>query len=294
VRTKILLDTDIDILGDIDDALCLGYLLRQPACDLVGITTVSWDTEQRARVASAMCRAAAQDIPIVPGARVPLVAPLPQVAGGDGVDEDLALARWPHAQSFPRGQAVEFMRRTIHDNPGEIVLLAIGPLTNLALLFAIDPEVPALLRSLVLMGGRFSNDDRSEWNATFDPHATAMVYRARVRVHRSIGLDVTEAITLDSVGIRGRIELDASDPLRDWIAVWLQHRPTITFHDPLTAVTVFDATVCRFETGRVEVEYTDRHQSGVTRWHPGDPSKRHQVAVDVDRERFLQYYFGVI
>lgn len=175
---KILLDTDIDILGDIDDALCLAYLLRQPECELVGITTVSYDTQARAMVASAMCKAAGKQVPILPGAAAPLLQSLPEVTVGDTSDEDAAIRRWPHEQAFPRGQAVELMRRAIHDNPSEIVLLAVGPFTNIALLFAVDPEVPALLRGLVLMGGLFGRGDRAEWNARFDPHATAMIYRA--------------------------------------------------------------------------------------------------------------------
>ena len=62
---KILLDTDIG--GDIDDAICLAYLLREPKCELIGITTVCGEPEKRAAVADAICRAAAKRIPIVAG-----------------------------------------------------------------------------------------------------------------------------------------------------------------------------------------------------------------------------------
>ena len=291
--TKILLDTDIDILGDIDDALCLAYLLRQPECELVGITTVSYDTQARAMVASAMCKAAGKQVPILPGAATPLLQPLPEVTGGDTSDEAPALRHWPHEQDFPLGQAVEFMRRTIHDNPGEIILLAVGPFTNIALLFAVDPEVPVLLRGLVLMGGLFGRYDRAEWNARFDPHATAIIYRAPVRVHRSIGLDVTEAIRLDEAGVRARLALNGSEPLRDWLEVWFRHRPSITFHDPLAAASIFDEGFCRFDAGSVEVEVIDPEQIGRTRWRPGGGG-RHQVALGVDQERFLRHYFGVL
>lgn len=70
---KILLDTDIG--SDIDDALCLAYLLAQPRCQLLGITTVSGQVEERARLASALCRHAGMDIPIFPGAEAPLWGP---------------------------------------------------------------------------------------------------------------------------------------------------------------------------------------------------------------------------
>jgi inosine-uridine nucleoside N-ribohydrolase len=241
-----------------------------------------------------MCQAAGKSVPILPGAEVPLLASLPEVTVEGQEDEEAALQRWPHEQVFPRGQAVEFMRQTIRNNPGEVVLLAIGPFTNIALLFAIDPEVPALLRGLVLMGGLFGQTDRVEWNARFDPHATAMVYSAPVPLHRSIGLDVTERIRLDEARVRARLDLDGSDPIRDWLEVWFRHRSAITFHDPLTAAAVFDEGICRFVSGLVEVEVTDPEQIGLTRWRPGGRGSRHEVALRVDQDRFLEHYFGLL
>ena len=74
--TKVLLDTDIG--SDIDDAVCLAYLLAQPACDLLGITTVSGEADKRAMMASALCRVAGVEIPIFPGAEEPLLVPQKQ------------------------------------------------------------------------------------------------------------------------------------------------------------------------------------------------------------------------
>jgi purine nucleosidase len=299
--TKILLDTDIDILGDIDDALCLAYLLAQPACELIGITTVSYDTERRAMVASALCKAARKEIPILPGASVPLLAPLPRIEGIDtSPAEEAALRRWEHESPFPRSQAIDFMRRAIHDNPGEVTLLAIGPLTNVALLFAVDPETPALLRSLVMMGGAFTaqgannvGSKRAEWNAGFDPHATAMVYRAPVKRHRSVGLDVTEQIKLDEAGFRQRFSAAQDHPLHEFVDLWFRHRPAITFHDPLAAATIFDDRICRFAHGSVKVDLDGAASPGTTIWTAGGDETRHEVAVAVDRERFLDHYFEI-
>lgn len=186
---KVLLDTDIG--SDIDDAVCLAYLLANPECNLLGITTVSGEADARARMASALCKVAGKDIPIYPGREAPLLIPQKQTHA----TQASALERWPHKTKFPRGQAVEFLRQTIRANPGEVVLLAIGPFTNVAALFAADEEIPSLLKSLVLMGGvfthRLANVGPLEWNALLDPAATAIVYRTRPPVHRSIGLDVT-------------------------------------------------------------------------------------------------------
>ncbi len=81
---KILLDTDIG--GDIDDAMCLAYLLREPRCRLLGVTTVCGEPEKRAAVADAICRAAGREVPVVAGADETLqpvpVYPTPEGAGG--------------------------------------------------------------------------------------------------------------------------------------------------------------------------------------------------------------------
>ena len=68
--TKILLDTDIGT--DVDDAVCLAYLLSHPDCELLGITTVTGEAEKRASLASVLCQVAGRDIPIYPGAELPL------------------------------------------------------------------------------------------------------------------------------------------------------------------------------------------------------------------------------
>lgn len=300
MSTKIILDTDIDILGDIDDAACLAYLLSQPACEILGITTVSFDTEQRAMVASAMCKAAGRDVPIFPGAAAPLLRPLPVVTGVDADQESVILDRWQHERTFPRGQAVEFMRQTIRAHPGEVTLLAVGPLTNVALLFTVDPEIPHLLEGLVLMCGRFTHSvgrsgplNPSEWNAAFDPHATAIVYRSPVRLHRSVGLDVTEELTLDGAQFQARFRPGRAHPLQDFAAAWFHGRETITFHDPLAAAVIFDDQICRFERGAVEVELVSDKTPGTTYWNGAREEASHEVALEVDGERFFAHYFDV-
>ncbi|MCC7264638.1 MAG: nucleoside hydrolase [Candidatus Latescibacteria bacterium] len=286
---KIILDTDIG--SDIDDAVCLAYLLAQPRCQLLGITTVSGQVEERARLASALCRHAGQEIPIFPGAEAPLLGPQRQPKA----PQAQALSRWPHQQQFPPGQAVEFLRQTIRANPGEVTLLAIGPLTNLALLFAADPEIPRLLKGLVLMCGVFAlrRAPLVEWNAGCDPHAAAMVYRAPVALHRSIGLDVTMQVQLETTQVRQRFQIAPLQPVLDFAEVWFGHSSAITFHDPLAALTLFDEEVCGFAPGRVEVELGGERLAGLTHWTPGAQPPLHEVAPSVDAGRFFSQYFSV-
>lgn len=288
---KVLLDTDIGT--DIDDAVCLAYLLANPDCDLLGITTVSGEADQRAMMASVLCKIAGKDIPIYPGVEVPLIIPQRQTHA----QQAAALPRWEHRQQFPKGEAVEFLRHTIRQHPGEITLLTIGPLTNIALLFASDPEIPALLKGLVLMCGMFTDRKRGfrqpEWNALLDPHATTMVYRANPPLHRSIGLDVTTQVTMPANEVRNRFTAPLLRPVLDFAEIWFKERPVITFHDPLAAVTLFDESVCTYEKGSVEIELAAGNNQGCTLWTSGDESPRHEVAMTVDANRFFERYFGV-
>lgn len=291
--TKIILDTDIG--SDIDDAVCLAYLLAHPECELLGITTVTGEVEKRAMLASALCKVAGRpEVPIFPGADLPLLIGQRQPKA----QQAAALDQWDHDTQFLKDQSIDFLRDTIHKFPGEVTLLTIGPLTNIGLLFKVDPEIPSLLKSLVLMCGVFTdrstNYGRTEWNAMLDPHATAIVYRAPVRVHRSIGLDVTCQVTMDAVEVRQKFQTRLLRPVLDFAEVWFQQANKITFHDPLAATTIFDDSICVFERGGVDIELCDQELLGQTRWQPGAASATHEVALEVKPERFFDHYFSIV
>lgn len=286
---KVILDTDIG--SDIDDAVCLAYLLAQPECELLGITTVTGEPGERAKLASVLCKAAGKRVPIYPGADLPLLIPPRQPK----CHQATALSRWEHDAAFPEGEAVEFMRHTIRAHPGEVTLLAIGPMTNLALLFAVDPQIPRLLKGLVMMIGWFwdqpTAQDNGEWNSILDPHASAMVFRAPVPLHRSVGLDVTRQVTMDADQVRQRFQRGLLRPVLDFAEVWFEGSERITFHDPLAATTLFDDQICSFQRGQVQVELDDPKIVGRTHWQPSDGP--HQVATSVAPARFFEHYFSV-
>lgn len=288
---KVLLDTDIG--SDIDDAVCLAYLLAQPDCELLGITTVSGEPVQRAMMASAQCKIAGKEIPIYPGIEAPLkIAPkqpkCPQAA---------ALRNWEHKTEFPQNAAIDFLRQMIRAHPGEITLLTIGPLTNIAELFTVDPEIPSLLKELVLMGGVFmqaGHDGKPlEWNIICDPHAADVVYRTRAPLHRSIGLDVTLQVKMDKREARQRFQTRLLRPVLDFAEVWFEQRPVITFHDPLAAATLFDDKLCKYVNGAITVELAEGELLGQTHWEPYAANGHHEIAVTVDAPRFFEHYFGV-
>lgn len=289
MATKVLLDTDIG--SDIDDAVCLAYLLAHPDCDLLGVTTVSGQGARRAMLASALCRHAGRDVPIRVGAEQPLLIPQqqPEAPQADGLD------RWPHDTELPAEPAVELLRRTIRSHPGEVVLLTIGGLTNVALLFAIDPEIPSLLRALVSMAGCYGGEpwDGREWNVLQDPHAAAMVYRSRPPVHRSVGLEITTQVSMDAGAVRQRFSTGLLRPVLDFAEVWFREKDHITFHDPLAAAVVFEEQLCRFERGSVDVELAPGDRFGSVRWSPAADGP-HEVATAVDADAFLRHYFDVV
>ena len=285
--TKILLDTDIGT--DVDDAVCLAYLLSHPECELLGITTVTGEAVKRASLASVLCQAAGREVPIFPGAEHPMLGeqrqPIAQQAA--------ALPRWPHESQFPEGQAVDFLAQTIRSHPGEVILLTIGPLTNIGQLFSKHPEIVSLLGGLVIMGGSFGEEQRVEWNIAGDPQASEIVYQTPVRPHRSLGLNVTQKVVMPAEDVRQKFSAPLMKPVLDMAEIWFEiFYPSITFHDPLAAATVFDEYLCTFQDGTVEVDNSDSQAKTV--WKPGIPGSPHQVAVAVDVDRYFQHFFNVV
>jgi purine nucleosidase len=219
----------------------------------------------------------------------------------------LADGKWPHtpAGDFPKHEAIRFLQKTIRAHPGEVTLLAIGPLTNIAALFTIDPEIPSLLKALVLMGGNFTpvrwhgryGAGRCEWNIANDPHAAEIVYRARVRQHRSIGIDVTSRVTMKPDEVREKFRRPGLDLVFDMARVWFDGGSgQITFHDPLAAVTIFEPDLCAWARGEVSI-VTDGLMEGYTLFDPdvvpatAPDEVLHEVASDVAVDRFFARYF---
>ena len=289
--TKVLLDTDIGT--DVDDAVALAYLLSHPDCELLGITTVTGEVEKRAALASVMCRAAGMDIPIYPGADRPMQGEQRQPLAQQAV----VLPRWSHQTDFPKGQAVEFLADTIRSHPGEVTLLTIGPLTNAGLLFSQHPDVAELLAGFVMMGGNFDETGpeakRIEWNVAGDPLASEIIYGAAVRLHRSLGLNVTQQVMMSADEVRKRFIAPWMRPVLDMAEIWFEgFYPSITFHDPLAAATIFEKDLCTYQQGTVKVDQAEI--PGKTIWQPGQPNAPHEVAVTVDVDRYFQHFFRVL
>lgn len=289
--TKVLLDTDIGT--DVDDAVALAYLLSHPDCELLGITTVTGEANKRASLASVLCQAAGKEIPIYPGAEKPMQGEQRQLFA----QQAAALPRWDHQADFPLNQAVDFLANTIRSHPGEVTLLTIGPLTNIGMLFSDHPDLPELLAGLVMMGGSFASDasanERVEWNMAGDPLASEVVYKAPVRLHRSLGLNVTQQVIMPAEAVREQFTAPLLKPVVDMAEIWFaQFYPSITFHDPLAAATIFEPDLCSYQQGTVQIDSVD--QPGRTIWQQQEHDGPHQVAMAVDVDRYFQHFFQIV
>jgi purine nucleosidase len=293
---KVVLDTDIG--SDIDDAICLAYLLSQPGCELVGITTVSGQPRLRAALVDAVCRAAGRtDMAVHAGTEHAIAAPTPQ----PDVPQAAVLERFDHRgpADFDPNTAVTFLRDVIESAPGEVTLLTIGPMTNAGLLFATYPQSARQLGGIVIMGGAYSMSPwvggGQEWNSYCDPTAARIVYRTPVAAHRSVGLNVTSRCVL---GTRPSIDrfIDLGGPWQVIAAmteVWGKDADVVTYHDPLAGAVIFRPELCQWRRGRVSIELTSSRYQGATAFDPDpDDSAPHEVAIDVDPGQFFLELFG--
>jgi inosine-uridine nucleoside N-ribohydrolase len=214
LRTRILFDTD----PGIDDALALLMLARDARAELVGISTVFGNASVDTTTANALalCHRFGLQVPVARGADQPLQRPprpFPtQIHGHDGLGD---VAPHPaHGRVTETGAAAQFICDMARRHPGEVTLLAVGPLTNLALALALDPELPGLVPRVVVMGGAFGTRGHggnvtplAEANVYCDPHAADAVFGAPWPV-TVVGLDVTHQVLmstayLDALGDEG-------------------------------------------------------------------------------------------
>jgi inosine-uridine nucleoside N-ribohydrolase len=174
-RMKVVLDTDIGT--DIDDAWALGYALKSPSFDLLGVTVTDADTSQRARLACKLLyRLGRTDVPVAVGRKTAAIPP-------DRVDYQFTWAEDFQAYKPVDTPAAEFLADIIRRNPGEITLIAVGPLQNIGDLVRLHPDVVRLVKRVVLMSGSigpnaWSSAPMAEWNVKLAIPEAQAVYSA--------------------------------------------------------------------------------------------------------------------
>jgi purine nucleosidase len=273
VSTKIILDCD----PGVDDAQAIAYAVGSAELDLLGITTVAGNVGLDKTTANALRVsefAGAGDVPVTPGSPRPLSRPAITATHVHG-DDGLRGARLPPPAGRPRScHARDFIVDTVMAAPGQITLVATGPLTNIALALEQEPALATSVRDFVIMGGSTARGNvtpAAEFNIAADPEAAALVFGAGWTV-TMVGLDVTEQAIADAAVLgrlrglgrladdlvlpclRGRADGDRTDavfgdePVHDVCAVAYVSRPALLGLQP----------------ARVEVETEGRWTSGMT------------------------------
>jgi inosine-uridine nucleoside N-ribohydrolase len=196
---KVIYDTD----PGVDDAMALYFALAHPAIDVVGITTTFGNVtvQQAALNALYLTTLAGQAIPVTQGVATPWckpAAPPPEhIHGADGLG-NLPARLLVSARLDPRASA-QFIVDMARAAPGEITLVAVGPLGNLSLALKLEPQLPQLLREVILMGGTIAEPGNvspvAEANIWNDPHAADQVFSAGWKL-TMVGLDVTHRVIL--------------------------------------------------------------------------------------------------
>lgn len=196
MRLPIFLDTD----PGIDDAAAIAAALFSPALDLQLMTTVAGNVsvDKTTRNALQLLHFWQADVPLAQGAARPLVRPLRDAAsvhGESGMEGYEFIEHQRHAMAKPAFQA---LRDALMQSPQPVTLVAIGPLTNIALLLTQYPECRFNIRQLVIMGGsagRGNFTPTAEFNIAIDPEAAAQVFRSGLDIVMC-GLDVTQQAVL--------------------------------------------------------------------------------------------------
>ncbi len=288
---KIILDTDIG--DDIDDALALTFAIMSGEIELLGVTTVFKNAEQRAELACCVLETLGRpDIPVYAGIGKILLQSIPDwekvAANHHPRQMDILKKQQPSIKPQPE-RAVDFIIETIMAGDGDITLVPIGPFTNIAAAFINEPRLVGKAK-ICMMGGA-TNRVRPEWNALCDPEATRVVFGTGVPI-TMIGLDVTTKCVMacDHVKTIGAVNRPINQICFDLIHLWGgdNPEPCPTLHDPLAVAMMIDSTFCQQREMRIEVETRADHLRGATVPVRGEPNT--SVCVDVDADRFMSYF----
>ncbi|MPV48975.1 nucleoside hydrolase [Pseudactinotalea sp. HY160] len=293
----------VDVDTGIDDSLALLYLLAGPEAELVAITCTAGNVPARQVATNNLAwleLCSHPPVEVALGAEVPIVQALKTTEETHG-PQGIGYAELPApTRSISERHAAQVWIEEARRRPGELTGLVTGPLTNLALAVTLEPDLPHLLRRVVLMGGAFNHPGNTapttEWNIAVDPEAAKIVFdRFAVAANRPIvcGLDVTERIAMTPEHLRRLAEAAGSTPVEllrpddgdddrsrasnvvikqvsDAVRFYLQfHRDSgrgfiAHMHDPFAAAVALDPTIAVLRPATVDVELAGTLTRGQT------------------------------
>ena len=303
--------------ADIDDGLALGLILASPELQLEAVTVVGGNTAVGMGIRSAlrMLELAGVDVPVFAGSARPIMEDHAVWRERlDGFGKTPATAKlWARVtQPEPKTRiqsekAASALVRLVDAHAGDITIIAVGPLTNLAEAILLDPELPKKVNRLVIMGGAFAMwHVLQEMNFGYDPDAAHIVVTSGARI-TLIPLDATMKtyLRLDQNSRLSQAKGSLARFLGDTCEPWIRYigeandRDGCALHDPLAVATLIDPSVVTLEQMRVDVETAGPltrgrsiswrpHRTalfGTKRLHELDPI---DVAVDADNDRFVK------
>jgi len=279
-REKIIIDTDIG--DDVDDAFALALAVKSPEFEILGVSTTFRDTELRAKLADRFLGEVGRtDIPVLAG-KPTSPTPMSQRRYAEG----------GHFAKSAHGDAAEFLLDQIRKHPGEITLIAIGPLMNVGAAIDRDAATFRKLKRVVIMGGAIRkgygdygyNDHvppMPEWNILNDVASAQKLFASGVPLF-VMPLDSTQ-LKLDEVKraflfTRGTA---VTDQLAILYHLWAQETPTL--FDPMAVAFAVKPELCPVTPLHIRVD-----EKGFTREEPGTPNA--QVCLQSNPEDFFQLY----
>jgi purine nucleosidase/pyrimidine-specific ribonucleoside hydrolase len=277
---KLIVDTDIG--DDIDDAFALALILRSNEFELLGVTTVYKNTEVRATIAKHM---------------VKLVEQLNDIIYWDYETETInGKRKIRHYSDYMADYniatecATDFLLSSIEKMPNELTVLALGPLTNLAVAYRKNPIIFKTIKQIVMMGGQASGTF-AEWNIRVDPEAADIVFSSGVPI-KMIGLDVTLHCRLNNETVENFRKND--DPLMKVTAsmmdIWINdNKKYPTLHDALAAASMIHEC-CQFDKRYLHVELQGpKRGCTITSSNRTNGEPEVEVALEVDHESFMSF-----
>ncbi len=280
---KVIIDTDIG--DDIDDAFAIALALRSPELEILGISTTFGDTEARARIVDRMLGEAGRtDIPVAVGTPTHTTNVMNQRRYGEG----------GHFAGASHPAAVDFIFDQIRRYPGQITLIAIGPLMNVGALIDKDPETFLKLKRVVMMGGSIecgygeswfctAHGPDAEWNIINDIPSAKKLFLSGVPLY-VMPLDSTQ-LKLDET--KRAFLFKQGTPLTDALTLlyheWGQQTPTL--FDPVTVAFILDPKICPVQPMHIRVD-----DKGFTRSEPG--ASNAQVCMHSDADAFFRLQIG--
>jgi inosine-uridine nucleoside N-ribohydrolase len=270
---RVIIDTD----PGVDDALALLLAMRSPELKIEAITPVAGNVPLDLTLPNALRMveiAGRTDIPVAAGARAPLMRRLVTATYAHG-ENGLGGAVFPEPTTKPVAMpAAEIIRQIVRKYPGEVTLITIGPLTNIATALNADPDLAGMVRALVMMGGSLSGGNitpAAEFNVYVDPEAARIVFQSGIPV-TMVGLDVTRRTSLTDEHVR-TLEA-AQNPVSQAAAKIgrnaINHNRERGYlvgpnmHDSLAVAGFLDPAILKLQDYYVDVETTGELTAGET------------------------------